>query len=198
MKITTILKGFKISMIPLIFIFILMMSFSFNNCKGFGIPDWTLEITFEEGVAGSPPPGVYTYEELSKIEYNYYPIDEQLRVEVLVNNGRWPAAGEFVVYTNMNVLVRLFDIRGNWDFTLTVNNSTDKMEFSIGFFGDSVLSGGFNDSEGHSGTWNISGNKLTLTYTNWLNYVLTGDISTMSGEWTGDEKTGTWNATRQQ
>ena len=198
MKITTISKGFKRGIIPLIFFFILMMSFSFNNCKSFGIPDWTLEITFEEGVAGTPTPGVYTYEELAKIEYSYYPIDDQHRVEVLVNNNRWSPAGEFIMYTNINVLVRLFDIRGNWDFTLKIKDTTDEMEFSIGFFGDNVLSGGFNDSQGHSGTWNIDGNKLTITYTNWFDYVLTGEISTMSGEWAGNGKTGTWNANRLQ
>jgi len=198
MKIMTISKGFKIGIIPLIFIFILMMSFFFNNCKGFGIPDLTLKITFEEGVTGHPTPGVYTYKELEKIEYSYYPIDEQHRVEVLVNEGRWSPAGEFIMYSDMNVVVRLFNIRGNWDYTLKVNNTTDKMEFSIGFFGDNVLSGGFNDSQGHSGTWNISGNTLTITYSNWLSYVLTGDINSMSGNWTGDGKTGTWSATRQQ
>ncbi len=194
----TISKGFKIGIIPLIFIFILMMAFSFHNCKGFGTPDWQLEITFEEGVAGHPTPGVYTYKELEKIDYSYYPINEQHRVEVLVNNGRWSPAGEFIIYNNMNVLVRLFDMRGNWDFTLKVNNTTDKIEFSIGFFGDNVLSGGFNDSKGHSGTWNISGNTLTITYSNWLSYILTGDINNMSGNWTGDGKTGTWSAIRQQ
>jgi len=198
MKITTISKGFKIGIIPLIFIFILVMSFFFHSCKGFGIPDWTLEVTFEEGVAGTPTPGVYTYNELEKIDYNYYPIDEQHRVEVLVNGGRWSPAGEFIIYSNLNVLVRLFDIRGNWDFTLKVTNSTDEMQFNIGFYGDNVLSGGFNDSQGHSGTWNISSNTLTITYTNWLNYVLTGDISTMKGDWTGDGKTGTWSAARQE
>lgn len=197
MKIMNISKRFKISIIPFIFIFILIMSISFQNCKGFGIPDWTLEVTFEEGVSGTPTPGVYTYEELTTIEYSYYPIDEQHTVEVLLNDTRWPAAGDIIMYTNIKIVVRLFDIRGNWDFTLEDNDSNDKMEFSIGFFGENILSGGFNDSQGHSGTWNIDGEDLTITYTDWLDYVLTGDISTMSGDWTGDGKTGTWSATRQ-
>jgi hypothetical protein len=191
-------KRLKICFIPLIFIFILLMSFSFNSCKGFGIPDWTLEISFEEGVAGTPTPGVYSYEELTTIDYSYYPIDDQHKVEVLVNSARWPAAGQFIMYTEIKVVVRLFDLRGNWDFTLDDNDSDDEMEFSIGFFGDNVLSGGFTDSQGHSGTWNINGNNLTITYTDWLDYVLTGEISTMKGNWTGNEKEGTWSATRQQ
>lgn len=198
MKIMNVSKRFKIGFIPLIFIFILMMSFSFNSCKGFGIPDWTLEITFEEGVAGTPGPGVYSYEELTTIDYSYYPIDEQNRVEVLVNDNRWSPAGEFIMYTNINVLVRIFDLRGTWDFTLEDNDSDDEMEFSIGFFGNNVLSGGFNDSQGYSGTWNVDGNTLTITYTDWFDYVLTGYIDTMVGDWTGDGKTGTWSATRQQ
>jgi hypothetical protein len=198
LKIMNISKRFKIRIIPFIFIFILMMSISFHNCKGFGIPDWTLEITFEEGVSGTPSPGVYTYEELTTIEYSYYPIDEQHTVEVLLNDTRWPAAGDIIMYTNTKIVVRLFDIRGNWDFTLEDNDSDDEMEFSIGFFGENVLSGSFNDSQGHSGTWNIDGEDITITYTDWLDYVLTGDIGTMNGNWTGDGKTGTWSATRQQ
>ena len=198
MKIMNISKPIKIGIIPFIFIFILMLSISFHNCKGFGTPDWTLEITFEEGVSGTPSPGAYTYEELTTIEYSYYPIDEQHTVEVLLNDTRWPAAGDIIMYTNTKVVVRLFDIRGNWDFTLEDNDSDNEMEFSIGFFGDNVLSGGFNDSQGHSGTWNIDDDTLTITYTDWLDYVLTGDISLMNGDWTGDGKTGTWSATRQQ
>lgn len=198
MKIVNISKHFKIGIIPLISIFILLMSLSFTSCKGFGIPDWTLEIIFEEGVAGTPSAGVYTYKELTTIDYNYYPIDNQHRVEVLINNARWSPAGQLIMYTDTKIVVRLFDLRGNWDFTLDDSNSSDEMKFSIGFFGDSVLSGGFNDSQGHSGTWNISGNNLTITYTDWLDYVLTGSISSMSGDWTGDGKTGTWSATRQQ
>jgi hypothetical protein len=190
-------KRFKISIIPFIFIFILMMSISFHNCKGFGIPDWTLEIAFEEGVSGTPTPGVYTYDELAIVEYSYYPIDEEHTVEVLINDNRWSASGDITMYTNVKVLVRLFDLRGNWDFTLEDDDSDDEMEFSIGFFGDNVLSGGFNDSQGHSGTWNINGEALTITYTDWLDYVLTGNISSMSGNWTGDNKTGTWTAARQ-
>ncbi|MGD2089235.1 MAG: hypothetical protein PVH61_23860 [Candidatus Aminicenantes bacterium] len=191
-------KRFKIAFIPIIFIFIFMLSFSFHSCKGFGIPDWTLEIIFEEGVSGTPGPGVYSYEELTTVEYSYYPIDEQNTVEVLLNNVRWPAAGELIMYTNTKVLVRLFDIRGNWDFTLEDNDSDDEMEFSISFFGENVRSGGFNDSQGYSGTWNINGTSLTITYTDWFDYVLTGGISSMSGDWSGNGKTGTWSATRQQ
>ena len=198
LKIMNISKRFKISIIPFIFIFILMMSISFNNCKGFGIPDWTLEITFEEGVSGTPTAGVYSYEELTTIEYSYYPIDDQHTIEVLLNDIRWPAAGDIIIYTNIKVVVRLFDIRGNWDFILDDNDSDDKMEFSIGFFGENVLSGCFNDSQGHGGTWNIDGDLLTITYTDWLDYVLTGDIGLMNGDWTGNGKTGTWSASRQQ
>jgi hypothetical protein len=198
MKIMNISKLFKIDITPLIFIFILLMSFSFNSCKGFGIPDWTLEIIFEEGVSGTPTPGVYSNEELTTIDYSYYPIDDQHTVEVLVNDNRWPPAGQFILYSNIKVVVRLFDIRGTWNFTLEDNDSDDKMEFSIAFFGENVTSGGFTDSQGHSGTWNIAGNILTITYTDWLDYVLTGEISSMSGNWTGDGKTGTWSATKQQ
>lgn len=196
MKIMNQTKIFKIGMTPLIFIFILMMPFSFNSCKKFGVPDWQLAITFEEGVTGSPTAGVYTYEELATIEYNYFPIDDQQMSEVLVNDNRWPAAGEFIMYTHMNVVVRLFDIRGNWDFILVDSDSGDELEFSISFFGENLLSGGYTDSQGFSGTWNIVNGILTISYSDWSGYVLTGTVNNMSGEWTSDTSSGTWTSNR--
>jgi hypothetical protein len=197
MKIANQLKCLKIAITPLIFILLLILSFSFNGCKGFGIPDYKMEIIFEEGVDGTPIPGNYSYEELATIEYSYFPINEDHTVEVLINENRWPAAGSIVVYANMKLVVRLFDIRGTWDFTLEDNDSSDEWEFSITFSGGNFTNGSFSDSQGHNGTWTIDGTVLTITYSNWSNYVLTGSISDMDGDWSGDDLTGTWSAVRQ-
>ena len=196
MKLVNRLKRFKISTIPLILVFILIISLAFNGCKGFGIPDWQLEIVFEEGVDGTPIPGVYTYEELTTVSYSYFPTNSEQTVEVLINDIRWPAAGDLIMYNNIKLVVRLFDIRGTWEFTLDDNDSSDELEFSITFFGDTRLAGEFTDTQGYSGTWNIESNILTITYSDWLNYVLTGSINNMEGDWTGDGKTGTWRAVR--
>ncbi|UCH98279.1 MAG: hypothetical protein JSV88_15940 [Candidatus Aminicenantes bacterium] len=197
MKIMTISKRFKIGILPIIFIFVILASF--NGCKGFGIPDWELEITFEEGVDGTPPAGTYAHKELTVIEYNFYPLDSAHSIEVSVNGNQWPLAGEFVMYTNLKVVVRVFDIRGTWNVTIkeTETESEEEIEFNITFSGADVLSGDFTDDRGYSGTWEIVNDDLTISYSDWPDRVLTGTVPRMSGDyWTGDVKSGTWSAQR--
>ena len=176
---------------------LLLILFS-SSCKNFGTPDWELNITIAEGVEGTPAAGVYQYKELTTIDYNYYPLNDAHTLEVLVNESRRSASGQLIMYTNINVLVRVFDIRDTWNIVLKKDNSNDEPQnFDITFTGSSFLSGDFTDTQGHSGTWTITANSLTITYNNWENYTLTGTIPQMSGSWTnGDSTTGTWSANR--
>ncbi len=168
-----------------------------SGCKGFGVPDYELNIQVGSGVEGTPPSGTYTYKELTTIEYNYIPLNDEHQVEVLVNGSRWLAAGMFTMYTNLEVVVRIIDVRGTWDFLLTSTDSdVEDMQFKITFSGDNLIAGNFTDDRGYTGTWNADGAILTVTYSNWLDYSLTGNITTMRGEWSGDEKSGTWSANR--
>ena len=181
----------------IIFSIPVILGLSFSGCKKFGVPDYELSITFEDGVQGLPINGTYSHEELSVIEYSYTPLNDEHTVEVLVNGNRWASEGSFTMYTDMDVLVRIFDLRGTWNFTLTASDTdVDDRELEITFSGGSLLSGNFSDDQGNSGIWDINGDTLTMTYGDWQDYILTGSVTTMSGDWTGDSLDGTWGAVR--
>jgi hypothetical protein len=168
-----------------------------SGCKGFGVPDYELSIQIGSGVEGTPPSGTYTYKELSTIDYSYKPLNSEHQVEVVVNGSRWASAGTFTMYTNLEVVVQIIDIRGTWDFRLkSTDANVETMEFSITFSGKTPITGDFTDDRGYKGTWTIDGANLTMTYTNWENYSLTGSIITMKGNWTNNDKSGTWGAIR--
>jgi hypothetical protein len=178
----------------------IIIGFSMNSCKEFGIPDYTLTISIAEGITGTPSAGVSEHKELEAIEYNYIPENEELTVEVLVNGGRWAPSGTFTMFTDINVEVNLFDVRGTWDvnFNQPSDSEEDDLEFRITFIGDDLLAGSFTDDrgQGYEGLWTIAGNVITITYSNWQNYILTGNIPQMSGSWTGENKSSSWNASR--
>lgn len=168
-----------------------------SGCKGFGVPDYELSIQIGSGVEGTPPSGTYSYKELTTIDYSYTSLNSDHRVEVVVNGSRWASAGTFTMYTNLEVVVQIIDIRGTWTFRLkSTDTDVEDMEFNITFSGDDLLAGNFTDDRGYIGTWTIAGADLTMTYSNWENYSLTGLITIMQGNWTNNDKTGTWSAIR--
>jgi hypothetical protein len=175
------------------------MILSLGSCKNFGIPDYKLTIVIENGVEGTPAAGVSTHKELDSIAYAYTAQDSQYQVEVMVNGSAYSSAGEFVMYTDLEVVARIFDIRDTWDFTLaaTSDSAVEKREFTVTFTGNSLLSGDFTDSNGHYGTWVIDDTDLTMTYSNWLDYTLTSDsVTTMEGTWSGEDTSSSWSASR--
>ena len=191
----------KIAQICAVVIFIIAVSMvlSLSSCKNFGVPDYELRITIESGVQGTPAGGVYTYKELTVVDFNYAAIDDQYTVELLVNGNRWQQAS-FVMYTDLDVVVRIIDIRGTWNFTLEPESGSteEDREIAITFSGQDVLSGSFSDDQGHGGTWNIDDAAITIIYNDWFDYVLTGFITTMEGDWDGEGQEGTWTAVREE
>jgi len=196
MKITTYLKKVNKNIFPLFIIFIIIYSLSLTGCKGFGAPDWELNVAIQDGIDGTPTAGSYTYKELETVEYNYYPIDDELTIEVLVNGSSWDLAGTFVMYNNINVVVTIFDIRGMWTITYKDDESEDEFDFVLEFTGDDLLSGNIIDDRGYVGSWEIIDSALTITYGNWENFVFSGSVPTMSGTYTNGSSTGTWSADR--
>lgn len=184
----------------LIFGIPILLFLSLSSCKNFGMPDYQLSITVESGVEGAPESGVYSYQELSAIDYNYIPLDALYTVEVMVNGGRWAAQGTFVMYTNLEVVARIIDIRDTWVFTIQRTDSTDEEpEFNVTFSGEGLLSGSFTDDRGYSGTWNIAGQVITMIYNDWLGQEFIGSIVTMSGDWNSEgSKIGTWSANKEE
>lgn len=173
----------------------------FGGCKNFGIPDYDLKVTMEDGVQGVPTAGTYSYRELTAVTYSYAPLNGDHTAEVLINGTRKDIAGTITMYNHTEVVVRVFDIRGEWSVTMqkpldSNGNTQDPITFKLTFTGTNLLSGEFTDDRGYRGLWTITGQTLTINYNDWENYVLTGTIPTMTGTWTGETLTASWRAVR--
>lgn len=179
-----------------------MIILSFSSCKNFGIPEFELKIAIEEGVEGTPEAGVYPYKDLSVVGYKYVAINPDHTVEVIVNGSRWASEGQFTMYNDLDVVARIIDIRGTWDFELKYTDpdtgeEQDPIEFKITFSGNDLLFGEFTDDRGYSGTWDIVGITVTITFSDWEDYELIGSIVSMDGTWKDDNKEGSWRAVRE-
>lgn len=178
---------------------ILLILIFLSSCE-WGIPDYTLTVVVEEGVTGTPAPGKYIHKELTTVEFSYTPINPLHIVEVMLNNRiRKSASGSLVLYgDNYTLMARLVDIRGVWKVKMTWSDSAAvDFEFTMTITGPDLTSGTFTDSRGYNGIWSANADLITFTYLNWGDFVLTGSTFNMQGTFTGEEKTGTWVAERQ-
>jgi len=165
-------------------------------CKKFGIPDYTLKITIEDGIQGLPTAGEYVHKDLTVIDYNYESENPDLAVEVIMNGSRWSPEGTITMYNNFEMVVRHVNILGDWTFTLTDSSDTAiKQEIVITFTG-SYGSGDFTDDRGKSGTWHQEGKVLYMSYSDWEVYLLAGNPVTMTGSYSNGAEAGVWSATK--
>ena len=168
------------------------------SCNFFGIPDYELTVTVKDGVQGTPASGQNSYKDLTVVAYAYTAVNYLHTVEVVYEGTRLAAEGSFTIYTNAALEARLVDIRNTWKITLVYSDTvTASIEFTVIFSGNDILAGTFSDDRGYTGTWDGTSNKITMTYNNWENYILTGTLFGMSGIWTNSDVTGTWSAVRQ-
>lgn len=187
------MKNIK-NIILLVFVLV-MFSLTFSNCKGFGSPEYTMNVIIEDGCTGTPEAGSYTLNEFDEIEFQYFPPVENVVIEVLLNNSPKSTSGSIIVYNDITFTVRIKDIRGGWLFTYFIVDGTE-VQMNITFAGDTPFAGTFTDSRGYSGTWTVESNVFTMTYSDWSDYVFTGGLSTMSGEYTGGGVQLSWSASR--
>jgi len=172
-----------------------LLLISFGGCKNFGSPDYTLTVVIEDGCTGTPEAGTYTLDELEEIEFEYLPPEEDIVIEVLINDSLYGESGSFIMYNNITLIVRILDIRGNWLLSYTRENDNDK-EITVTFSGDTPFGGTFTDSDGHNGIWTVESDDLTMTYSDWADYVFTGSISSMTGNYIGEGVQLIWTAVR--
>jgi len=172
-----------------------------GGCR-FGIPDYTLTVVVEDGVTGTPESGQYVYQELTTVDYDYEAVNPLHSVEVMINGiKRSPATGSVVLYGDgYELRARLVDLRGTWKMTLAYDDTEIPApgELTITLSGPDIVGGTFTDSRGFTGVWSTSSDTVTLTYDDWFDYVLTGEVYAMKGTFTGEELTGTWTAVRQE
>lgn len=172
-------------------------------------PDYTVTFTIAEGITGTPAAGTYTYPEFEKVAYSYTPLNANYLYPVVLLNGSSTGAssGDITVYNHCTVVVRPLDIRNDtvnhsdqWAFTLYNKSGGPQESFRLRFVGGSDKTGAFSDTQNRYGTWIITeSKKLTMTYSDGVNTVLTGDISSMTGTWTrtGVSDAYSWAATRE-
>ncbi len=172
-----------------------LITFSFSGCKGFGSPDYTLNVIIEDGCTGTPEAGTYTKNELDEVKYSYFPPEENVVIEVLINNSRRTSSSTVVMYNNITMTIRVIDIRGDWEFTYILENGNEQ-KMNITFSGDSAFKGTFSDSRGYSGTWTVEADNFVMTYDDWDDYVFTGSVTSMSGLYTGAGISLSWSSTR--
>jgi hypothetical protein len=166
------------------------------SCGFFGVPEYELMVTVEEGVKGTPVSGQYVYTDLTEIDYSYEPLNSLHTVEVILDDDQDAAADTLTMYKSMALTARLIDIRGTWTLTVTDSESEVVATPTIVFSGADLLGGTFTDSRGYSGTWTGPSNVITMTYGGWEAYKLTGTIFSMTGTWTNGANAGTWKASR--
>jgi hypothetical protein len=174
-----------------------------GSCK-WGVPDYTLTVTLESGVTGTPDSGQHTYKELTSVTLSYTPVNPLNTVEVLIN-GRIRQAGlsSIILYGDgYTVTARLVDIRGSYKVTMSYTDAsvTPPDPFVITITGADTLSGTFTDERGYHGNWTATTGALTLSYWDWNFYVLTTtpfNLGYSAGTFTGAGLAGSWSAVKQ-
>lgn len=176
------------------FVQILLLLIVLWGCD-FGTPDYKLNVTLEEGVTGTPGPGEHLYKDLSEVSYEYTAIDPIHTVEVFLNGIRQTDTGTFTMYTHVELTARLVDIRGSWRVDMVQTDTTETLEFDLALDGAGLTNGTFSDSRGYNGTWTAVDGVVTISYTDWSGYVLSGTVYDMSGTYTVDGVSmGVWSA----
>lgn len=177
-------------------ILIVLLISAMASCD-WGIPDYTVTVITREGLTGAPEAGVYEHREGTTVNYDYIPENPLHTVEVFINESRKTASGTITVWTSFTMTAQLVDIRGTWQMQMRWSASSEvNFDFNITFSGADLTSGTFSDDQGYQGLWTAEDGSITITYTNWRDYVLIGSVFGMNGTFTGAGSDGAWSATR--
>ncbi|MFC2165720.1 hypothetical protein ACFLT2_12100 [Acidobacteriota bacterium] len=175
-------------------ILVMLIFLAFASCN-WGIPDYQVAVTVEEGVTGAPETGEYSHTEGTVINYEYLPEDPLHTVEVFINASRTVGSGSITVWTSFSLTARIVDIRRTWKMQMRWSASSEvNFEFNITFSGADLTSGTFSDDRGFHGLWTAEDGAITITFTDWNDFVLVGSVFAMTGTFTGDGSEGAWIA----
>jgi len=180
--------------------FILLAFLATASCK-WGVPSYTLEVTLDPEITGTPEAGKHVYKELTTITLNYSAVNSIESVECWLNGDTRKAPnGNVILYGDGYTLkANLIDIRGSYEVTLSYSDGsvTAPDPFIITLTGNDRLSGTFTDARGYHGTWTALSGTVTLAYWDWGFYLMTADVYDIgysSGNFTGEGFSGTWLA----
>ncbi len=178
----------------LCFLFVLALLIMFHGSCGWKTTEFTLTVVVGEGISGVPESGTYVYQEFEEIEYKYEIEDDIIQPEIYVNNYRkLILEGTLIMYCDTTLTVEQIDLRKEeWNMVFS-EQDVDDVEWKITFSGPDLRSGTFSDNRGYTGIWEVSGsNNLTFRYDDWADYVFTGTLSSLGGNWEGEGKSGSW------
>ncbi len=176
------------------FLFVLALLIMFHGSCGWKTTEFTLTVVVGEGISGVPESGTYVYQEFEEIEYKYEIEDDIIQPEIYVNNYRkLILEGTLIMYCDTTLTVEQIDLRKEeWNMVFS-EQDVDDVEWKITFSGPDLRSGTFSDNRGYTGIWEVSGsNNLTFRYDDWADYVFTGTLSSLGGNWEGEGKSGSW------
>ncbi len=185
---------------------VLLIFFSFSlffiSCKNWDTPTYSLRVHIREGITGTPQSGVYEYEELEVVEYEYtYENDKEKKPPVFINDSSRMLShkGAFAIYGPTDLYIGDVDPRGEWTMTY-YNVDGDKIIGKIVYSGESIDKGTFTGKFG-SGTWSVKDYQMILVFNEGLllNVECTAKLSPryLSGNWKNqDKKAGEWHCRR--
>ena len=195
-----------------VFIFIVMgLVMIFHPCCNNGTNgggQYLLNVVLSAGVTGNPPAGTHSYDANSTVTYLYSLQSGYQNLQVILDGMNVTPSGLISIGTSDHILnvtatASSWDVRGNWNGTLTDANNPDP--FNVTFSGTSATSGTTSGGIGGpigTGTFTVSGTNINFTLVwGFGNFTLTGTLSSsnsMSGTWVWQPggSTGTWQLSR--
>ena len=168
---------------------------------------FTLNVTVETGVSGTPTTGTYTHAQGTLVNYSYAPTEDYTNltvkvdgVDVEANSGTITMSASHTLYASA---AKKYNIQGSW--TLAESYQDGSYFFVTATFSGNYENGTVIDSAGGSGTYtyDYSTVKFTIVFPD-VTYEYSGNFSdenTMSGtckryQTSDNVISGTWAATR--
>jgi len=172
---------------------LLVVVITFLNSCNWGSPNYTLTVIVGDGISGTPTTGTYEYKEFTAVEFEYEIDEGAVQPEIYLNTLRSVALnGSLIMYSDIEMTIKQVDVRDEWVLVL-LEDDEEISQWNVEFSGSDLRSGTFTDDRGYSGTWQVTdSDELTITYSDWENYILTGTLSDLGGDWDGKGKSGTW------
>ena len=168
--------------------------------------DFKLTVATTQGIAGTPERGTVFYNTGETLDYEYSLEDEYTNLRVILNGEDAPASGTLTFDQDhiLQVLAdKYFEIRGTWTIQEFYDDDST-FTVTLTFEGDEGTSGTVTDSDGGTGTYEVSGPavKFNIDYPD-VQYEYTGNFTsddTMQGNSTratpSNSFTGLWSASR--
>jgi hypothetical protein len=182
---------------------------TFPGCKTADAQNYTLTVTLEEGVEGTPAAGSFDYEENAVVNYNYSLQFGYYNLVVTLDGNAVEDAGTITMNRNHTLNVTadaMVNLNGSWKGNCVYQgkNFSFSAHFGGGFYTGTVFNARIDTVTGTGqGPYTVTGNQIEFYLVfRWNTNDFTGTIDNpdhMSGDWAehGGGESGTWYLDRQ-